>query len=115
MSTLSSRMKENKIKYTDSMSKYLPNYPNGQVTIDQLLSHQSGIPNFLANNEYLSKVLSQKYSIEEVVNLFCSDSLEFEPGSKFEYSNSNFTILSLIAEKITGSDYKNILTKSIFS
>jgi CubicO group peptidase (beta-lactamase class C family) len=105
---------ENKLNYGDTIGKYLPNYSNRKVTISQLLSHQSGIPNFLANDTYLSKILSGKYPLEEVVSLFCSDTLEFEPGSKFEYSNSNFAILSLIAEKIIGKDFGEILSQYIF-
>jgi CubicO group peptidase (beta-lactamase class C family) len=105
---------ENKMNYGDTIGKYLPNYSNGKVTISQLLSHQSGIPNFLANDIYLSKILTGKYPLEEVVSLFCSDTLEFESGSKFEYSNSNFVILSLIAEKIIGKDYGEILSQYIF-
>lgn len=105
---------ENKLNYDDAISKYLPNYSNGKVTISQLLSHQSGIPNFLANDAYLSKILTGKYPLEEVVSMFCSDTLEFESGSKFEYSNSNFVILSLISEKIIGKDYSEILSQNIF-
>jgi CubicO group peptidase (beta-lactamase class C family) len=105
---------EKKLNYSDPIDKYLPNYVNGKVTISQLLSHQSGIPNFLANDVYLSKILTSKYSLEEVVSLFCSDTLEFESGSKFEYSNSNFVILSLIAEKIIGKEYGEILGQYIF-
>ncbi len=46
--------------------------------------------------------------------MFCSDTLEFESGSKFEYSNSNYVILSLISEKIIGKDYSEILSQNIF-
>lgn len=106
---------ENKLNYNDPIDKYLPNYVNGKVTINQLLSHQSGIPNFLANSTYLPQLLTNKYSLQEVVTQFCSDSLEFESGSKFEYSNSNFVILSLIAEKIIGKNYSEILSQYIFN
>lgn len=105
---------EGKLNYNDSIGKFLPNYYNSKVTIHQLLSHQSGIPNYLSNQEYLTQVLTNKYSIKEVVTQFCSDPLEFEPESKFEYSNSNFVILSLIAEKVIGKDFKEILKEDIF-
>lgn len=105
---------ENKLNYSDPIDKYLPNYVNGKVTISQLLSHQSGIPNFLYNNTYLSQIVTNKYSLQEVVTQFCSDPLEFESGSKFEYSNSNFAILSLIAQTIIGKDYSEILSQYIF-
>lgn len=106
---------ENELNYSDPIDKYLPNYANGKVTISQLLSHQSGIPNFLANNTYLPQILTNEYSLHEVVTQFCSDPLEFESGSKFEYSNSNFVILSLIVEKIVGKDYSEILSQYIFN
>ena len=105
---------EGKLNYNDSIGQFLPNYPNKKVTISQLLSHQSGIPNFLANQNYLTEILTNKYSIEEVVKQFCSDALAFESGSKFEYSNSNFVILSLIVEKIYGNNFKEILDQNIF-
>lgn len=105
---------EGKLKYSDSIGRFLPDYKNKDVTIDQLLSHQSGIPNFLAKTDYLNQVLVNKYTIEEIVNQFCSDTLEFESGSRFEYSNSNYVILSLIAEKILQTKYEEILSKDIF-
>jgi len=105
---------ENKIEYSDSIHQFLPNYPNGDITIGQLLSHRSGIPNFTANDDYLPKILENSYSIEEVVTLFCSDSLAFVPDSKFEYSNSNFVLLSLIVEKSVGKDFGAALKQYIF-
>lgn len=105
---------EGKLKYSDSISKFLPNYKNGNVTIHHLLSHQSGIPNFLADGDYLKQIFTKKYTLEELVGQFCSDTLEFQPGTKFEYSNSNFVILSLIAEKILKIKYKDILNQFIF-
>ncbi|NHN27794.1 serine hydrolase [Flavobacterium jejuense] len=106
---------ENKLQFSDTIGKFLPNYPHKKITIDQLLSHQSGIPNFFNNKEYTTKILSNTYTIEEVVNLFCSDVLDFEPGSKFEYSNSNFTLLSLIVEQITKANFGEVLQQRIFT
>jgi len=105
---------EDKLNYGDSISKYLPNYINGNVTIHQLLSHQSGIPDFLANADYLNQIFTTAYTLEELVNQFCSDTIEFQSGTKFEYSNSNFLILSLIAEKILNKNYSDILNQNIF-
>lgn len=105
---------EGKLKYSDSISEFLPNYKNGNVTIHQLLSHQSGIANFLSNGDHLNQIFTKEYTLEELVNQFCSDSLEFQSGTKFEYSNSNFLILSLIAEKILNKNYKDILNEYIF-
>jgi len=105
---------QDKLKYDDSINKFLPNYKNGNITIHQLLSHQSGIPNFVANGDYLKQIFIKEYTLEELVNQFCSDTLEFQSGTKFEYSNSNFVILSLIAERILKKKYKDILNQYIF-
>ncbi|MEM9053482.1 MAG: serine hydrolase, partial [Bacteroidota bacterium] len=105
---------QGRLNYADSVAKFLPDYPNGRVTIHELLSHQSGIPNFLDNAEYLEQIMSEPLSIEKIANRFCGDSLEFEPGTKFGYSNSNYVLLSRIAEKITGIDYSEVLDELIF-
>jgi len=105
---------EGKLNFTDAASKTLAGYKNGEVTIDQLLSHQSGIPDFLDNKAYAAKILSSSFKLNELVQNFCSDSLEFEPGTQFDYSNSNFTVLALIAEKIEGMDFGEILSERIF-
>lgn len=106
---------EGKLKLHDSISKILPEYKNGQVTIAELLSHQSGIPDFLSNRDYSVEILSKSFSLDEVVKIFCSDSLAFKPGTKFDYSNSNFTILALIAEKIEKQGFEKILADRIFT
>jgi len=105
---------EGKLNFTDAASKTLAGYKNGEVTIDQLLSHQSGIPDFLDNKAYAANILSSSYELNELVQSFCSDSLEFKPGTRFDYSNSNFTVLALIAEKIEGMDFGEILSERIF-
>lgn len=104
-----------KLKFDDKVGKFLPNYTNRDVTIHQLLSHQTGIPDYLKNNKYLNKILTQKHRLSEIVEQFCSDALTFTPGSQFEYSNSNFVLLSLIAEKILQKDFSKILSELIFT
>jgi len=106
---------EGKLHLQDSISKVLPHYKHGQVTIAELLSHQSGIPDFLASRDYSVEILSKSFSLDEVVEKFCSDSLAFKPGSKFDYSNSNFSILALIAEKIENKRFGKILADRIFT
>ena len=106
--------RESQLKYTDSIKTYLPDYSNPNVTISQLLSHQSGIANYLTNQEYLTNILTNTYTTDQLVTLFCSDPLEFDPGSKFEYSNSNYVILSVIIEKITTKDFPSVLQATIF-
>lgn len=106
--------KEGKLSLQDPVRKFLPGYTNGDVTIEQLLSHQSGIPNYTASNEYLSQILHQSFSLKELVYTFCSDSTEFAPGTKFQYSNSGYVLLALIAEMVSGKPFPALLKERIF-
>ena len=107
-------VKEGKIAVDDPVGKFLPEYIHGKLTIQQLMTHQSGIPNYTNNEEYLAKTVVKKYSPVELVRLFCSDSLEFEPGTTFHYSNSGYVVLALVIEKITGTSYAAVLKEKIF-
>lgn len=102
-----------KLQLQDSIGKYLPNYVHGSVTVEQLLTHQSGIPNYL-NDRYFGEVFKRSYGLDELVTNFCSDSLEFEPGSKFNYTNSGYVLLSAIIEKVEGKSYSSVLKDRIF-
>ena len=103
---------ENKLRVEDSVSKILPWYKNGNVTIRQLLTHQSGIPNY--TDVYFDKIVLKQYTMDELVQNFCSDPLEFEPGTQFSYCNSGYAILADMIEKITGKKYGDVLKERIF-
>lgn len=105
---------EGKLSLQDTVGKFLPGYVNGQVTIEQLLSHRSGIPNYTANNEYLPQIMRSTFSLKELVARFCSDSTEFAPGTQFRYSNSGYVLLALIAETAGGKPFPQLLEERIF-
>jgi CubicO group peptidase (beta-lactamase class C family) len=106
---------EHRLSVEDTVGKFLPGYAHGQLTIQQLLTHQSGVPNLTEKEEYLGKIMTNKYSPDELVSRFCSDSLEFTPGTKFNYSNSGYIILADIIEKVTGQKYAVALDQRIFA
>ncbi|HVU97073.1 MAG TPA: serine hydrolase [Puia sp.] len=105
---------EGKLSVDDSAGKFLPGFRNGKVTIRQLMTHQSGIPNYTDSEEVLAKIVARRYTPDELVFLFCSDSLEFEPGTRFHYTNSGFVVLADIIEKVTGKKYAQALAERIF-
>jgi CubicO group peptidase (beta-lactamase class C family) len=82
---------EGKIKLGGHISEYLPWYrgdTGNRVTIHHLLSHTSGIPEFLAEPGFLEGAGSrQRYSVKQFAMEHCSGDLQFEPGTKFGYSN----------------------------
>ena len=98
----------------DPLSKFIPDYPDGnKITVHELLSHRSGIVN--ANNlpEYTQKSKS-RISLNDVIAMFENKPLAFDPGSKFQYSNSNYNLLAYIIEKVSGETYGDFLQKNIF-
>ena len=105
--------KDGQLSLKDTIGKYLPHYPNGHITIEQLLSHQSGIPDYLESIDYSSKILTKKYSLDSLIVTFCSDSLAFEPGNQFDYSNSGYVLLAAIIEKTTGQSYGKVLKERL--
>lgn len=106
--------KEGLINLSDPISNYIPSYRHGEVTIDQLLSHQSGIPDYLSDAEDLAAIYDNSYTINELVQNFCSKPLEFQPDSSFTYSNSGYVLLAKIAESASGKSFSRLLEEKIF-
>lgn len=107
---------EGKIKLDGKLSDYLPDYrkdTGGRVTIHQLLNHTSGIPSYTSNPEFFPKHSRNAYAVPEFVKTFASGDLEFEPGSKFNYNNSGYTLLGAIIEKLTGKSFETVLAERI--
>lgn len=104
-----------KLSVKDPACKYLEDCPETwkQVTIHQLLSHTSGITNFTALPEFRSKK-SEDLKPYDVLAMVKSLPLRSTPGEKFEYSNTNYTILGIIIEKTSGKTYDSFLKESIF-
>ncbi|HEU4470891.1 MAG TPA: serine hydrolase [Flavisolibacter sp.] len=104
---------ENKLSLKDTIGRFLPAYAHPGLTIEQLLTHQSGLPNYTDNADYLAQVLQKSFSLEELVKKFCSDPLQFKPGSRFSYSNSGYVVLALLVEKLSGKSYAVFLSENI--
>ena len=84
------------------------------MTIEQLLSHQSGIPNYLQNTDHILRVFEEEPTTKEWVETFGKDTLDFDPGTDFKYSNTGFLLLAHIAEVVTGEDFAFLLKAKIF-
>lgn len=103
-----------RLRTTDPVATYLPDYPNGQrLRLTHLLTHTSGIPN-LDGPEW-AREERLPHSTAELVGLFKDQPLRFEPGAKTEYSNSNYNLLALIIERVTGQQYGDFMRDSLFA
>lgn len=97
------------------LARVLPDYPNGSaLTIHHLLSHMSGIPNINDFPEY-AEVQYRPHSLESLVAYFRDRPLGFRPGERFEYSNSNYNLLALIVERVSGMPFGEFLRREIFA
>lgn len=96
------------------LNAVLPGYPNGdRLTIHHLLTHTSGIPNINDFPEY-DDLQRRPHSPEELVAHFRERPLEFEPGARYAYSNSNYNLLALIVERVSGADFGSFLASAVF-
>ena len=87
-----------------------------RVTIRELLSHTSGIPNFITAPGFLDGPASRtKYSPRDFAEKYCSGDLEFDPGTKFNYSNSGYFLLGAVLEEVSGTTYEQLLNERIFT
>jgi CubicO group peptidase (beta-lactamase class C family) len=110
-------VEEGKIKLDGKITEYLPDYRKDtgeRVTIHQLLNHTSGIPSYTDRPDFMAQVSRNPYGITDFVKKFASGDLQFEPGSKFSYNNSGYSLLGAIIEKVTGKSYETVLAERIF-
>jgi len=100
---------EGKLTLSTKLNEYFPQIPNSEkITIEQLLRHQSGLFNFTNAPDYPSWMTRPK-TREEMLTLFVNNATVFEPGEKNEYSNTNYVLLSFIAEEIDEKRFPDIL------
>src|SRR6188768_2071660 len=96
---------DDKLFLSDKASKYLPSLPKAAeaVTIHQLLTHTSGIVDY---EDLMADTATRQVHDKDVLDLIShKDSLYFAPGSKYKYSNSGYSLLSLIVEKVSGKSF----------
>lgn len=104
-------VEEGKLKLTDKLDQFFPQIPNAsKITIEQILSHRSGIPNVKPDREHTLSITK-----DEMLNLIINATPAFEPDTKHSYSNSGYFILGLILEKITSQSYGESLEQRITS
>jgi D-alanyl-D-alanine carboxypeptidase len=109
---------EGKIKLSDLVSKYIPNIPNGDnITIADLLNMRSGLYNYTDSpiiSENLDKNPTKVWTHQQLLTIAFSQPPYFKPGTGFHYSNTNYLLLGLIAEKIDNKPLPEIFQARLF-
>ena len=99
------------LSVNDPVNKYIPDYPNGDIiTLHHLLTHTSGIPEYFTdlNN------LDHYFTPGDIIRIFKDRPLEFAPGARFKYSNSNYILLGYIIEEVSHMKYEDFVKRNIF-
>ncbi len=106
-------IEEGKLTLEQQLDDFYPEVVNAsKICISHLLNHNSGIHSFTSDPDYLTYHTKPK-SRAEMLELIVSAKSDFEPGSKGQYSNSNYVLLTLILEKIYQKEYGDLLKEKI--
>ena len=105
---------QKELSLDDPISKYVPGLTRGdEVTIREILSHTSGYQDFWPEDYVMSPML-QPATAQHILDTWAKKPLDFDPGTQWQYSNTNFVIAGAIVEKITGQPLFDFLTQRIF-
>lgn len=108
--------RQGKLDYTDKLTKYIPELKQwDKVTLYDLLRHTSGIPDFIGDmrDNWNQNTIATN---NDVIQFYAkrNDTLQFEPKSNHRYSNTNYALLAMIIERVSGKKYADFLTQYIF-
>jgi CubicO group peptidase (beta-lactamase class C family) len=105
---------EGKLSLDDPVGKYVPGLTcGGEVTIRQILSHTSGYQDYWPEDYVMTPMLAPE-SAQQILDTWAKKPLDFEPGTQWQYSNTNFVIAGRIVETITGHPLMDFLATRIF-
>ena len=106
---------EGKLSLDDPVSKYVPGLTDGdQITIRQLLSHTSGYQDFWPQ-DYVPPLMLKPITAEQIMDRWAKIPLDFPPGTKWQYSNTNYVIAGVIVEKVSGMPLLQFLSQRVFT
>lgn len=109
-------VEQGKVRLDGKITDYLPEYPKetgDRITVHQLLTHTSGIPNYTLFEDQWRIHYYNYYRQADYVKRFSEKKLDFEPGTRFSYNNSGYYLLGMIIERLTGKTFENALNDNI--
>ncbi|HEX4205410.1 MAG TPA: serine hydrolase domain-containing protein [Ktedonobacteraceae bacterium] len=108
---------QGKLSLDDPIQRHLPDYPTHgeQITMQHLLTHTSGIPNFVTREGFWQQHAPLHKSFTELTALFQHLPLDFAPGTRYGYSNSAYCLLGKIIENLSGMSYGDFIQTQVFA
>ena len=109
-------VEKQKMSLQDSVQKFIPGFPKKShtITVEHLLTHTSGLTEFLNLDHPDSFALRRDFHPMEIISFFMNEPLEFVPGTKSSYTNSGYFLLGYIIEVVSGMPYKTYVQHNIF-
>lgn len=103
------------LSYNDRVIKFFPLFPYDNITVRHLLTHTSGLPAYedQFEKDWDHKVIAYNKDVLSMLNN-AHDTLFFQPGTKWKYSNTGYAVLASIIEKVSGRSYADFLKENIF-
>ena len=106
---------QGKLSLDDKVSKFIPNLTRAnEVTIRELLSHTSGYQDYWPQ-DYVMPDMMKPVTSQKILDTWARKALDFDPGTKWQYSNTNYVIAGLIIEKASGMPMLKFLSEKIFT
>ncbi len=106
---------QGKLSLDDAVGKYVPGLMRGdEVTIREILSHTSGYQDFWPQ-DYVPSLMLKPITAQGIIERWAQRPLDFEPGTKWQYSNTNFVIAGLVVEKAAGMPLWTFLGQHVFT
>ena len=106
---------EGKLSLDDPVSKYVPGVTDGdKITIRQLISHTSGLQDFWPQ-DYSFIDMEKPTTPQHIVDKWAKKPLDFEPGARWQYSNTGYVVAGMIVEKVSGQELVAFLRQRIFA
>jgi CubicO group peptidase (beta-lactamase class C family) len=105
-----------KISFEDPLSKFLPDFPTKEdavkIKIKHLLTHTSGLGSYF-NRKFMEASRARFRTVNDFIELIREEKLAFEPGARWQYSNTGFLALGIVIEKATGQSYYDYIRENI--
>lgn len=110
-------VEEDRLSLDDPLSKYLPDFPSPEaaekIQIKHLLTHTSGLGSYFTE-EFQRSSRAHFRTVDDFMELAEGDSLRFEPGTEWRYSNTGFLVLGKVIEEVTGQSYFDYVEENIY-
>lgn len=104
-----------KVQLDDRLSKYVPDYPNGDaITVRQLLNHTSGVKSYTGIPGYMAGPIRNDLTTAQLIDVFKDQPVDFAPGTQWAYNNSGYVLVGAVIEAASGKPWHEYLRIAFF-